>query len=163
MPEEEWNIHHRFKPYYVLGQIDYSKEILIPRKRVIGGVSKDGFEVLNPLYCYEGGRLSFRKLFNKEDPIMIERAAIILNRGWIPAELRDKRSRSNEINQRKLVKFKGVWRKGKGLHEYSIPNRPDDNEWNNVQLEDIAIFWDLPNFDEIKHYYFQVVDLPHGD
>ena len=76
--------------------------------------------------------MSFKKLFNKEDPISIERAAIILNRGWIPAELKDKRSRPNEINSRQLMRFKGVWRKGVGLHDYKYPNSPDDNEWNNL-------------------------------
>lgn len=130
---------------------------------MIDGASIDGFEVLNPLYCYEGGRVSFKNMFNKQDPISIERAAIILNRGWIPADLRDKRSRPNEINSRQLVRFKGVWRKGKGLHEYKHPNSPNDNEWNNVALEDIGLYWDLPNFDEIKHYYFQAVDLKQGE
>lgn len=28
-----------------------------------------------------------------------------------------------------------------------------------MQLEDIGIYWDLPNYDECKHYYFQAVDL----
>ncbi len=35
----------------MLGQMDYSKEVLIPRKRN----GEDGFDVLNPLYCYDGG------------------------------------------------------------------------------------------------------------
>ena len=30
MPDEEFNVYHRFKPYFILGQLDYSKEILIP-------------------------------------------------------------------------------------------------------------------------------------
>ena len=29
-------------------------------------------------------------------------------------------------------------------------------------LEDIGIYWDLPNFDECKHYYFEVCDLGNG-
>jgi cytochrome oxidase assembly protein ShyY1 len=93
-------------------------------------------------------------LFAKEDPINIERAAIIVNRGWIPAGLKDKRSRPDEINTRRLVKLKGCWRKGTNLHHYKTPNNPDTNEWYNVALEDIGIFWDLPNADECKHYYF---------
>ena len=54
MPEEEYNVYHRFKPYYILGQLDFSKEVLIPNKK--NGV--DGFDVINPLYCYEGGKVS---------------------------------------------------------------------------------------------------------
>lgn len=121
----------------------------------------EGYDVINPLYCYEGGRLSFRKTFAKEDPISIDRAAIIVNRGWIPIELKDKRSRPNEINTRKLVKLRGVFRKGKNIHDYKYPNNPDNNEWHNLALEDIGIYWDLSNFDECKHYYFHVCDLRH--
>jgi len=81
MPDEEYTVYHRFKPYFLLGQLDVSKEILIPREK--DGVA--GFDVINPLYCYEGGKLSFEKAFNGGDPVSIERAAIIVNRGWIPA------------------------------------------------------------------------------
>ena len=45
------------------------------------------------------------------------------------------------------------------MHDYKVPNDPDANEWNNLCLEDIGIFWDLPNFDECKHYYFQACNL----
>ena len=48
---------------------------------------------------------------------------------------------------------------GKNVHDYKIPNNPDANEWNNLCLEDIGIYWDLPNFDECKYYYFNTVDL----
>lgn len=33
MPDEEYDVYHRFKPYFIIGQVDYSKEILIPRTR----------------------------------------------------------------------------------------------------------------------------------
>jgi hypothetical protein len=56
MPQEEYNVYHRFKPYYVIGQIDYTKEILIPRTREVNGAKMDGYDVINPFYCYEGGR-----------------------------------------------------------------------------------------------------------
>ena len=104
-----------------------------------------------------------KKAFNKEDPVSIERAAIIVNRGWIPAELKDRRSRPAELNSARLIKFRGVWRKGKNLHDYKKPNNPDTNEWHNLALEDIGIYWDLPNFDECKHYYFQAVDIANSD
>lgn len=159
MPDEEFTVYHRFKPYFLLGQLDVSKEVLIPRVKEIDGVTYEGFDVINPLYCYEGGKLSFKNQFNNEDPVKIERAAIILNRGWIPAQYRDKRSRPHERNSRELVRITGVWRKGKNIHDYKIPNNPDNNEWHNLCLEDIGLFWDLPNFDEAKFYYFQAVEI----
>ena len=152
-------MYHRFKPYFVLGQLDMSKEVLIPKKKNINGVDVDGFDVINPLYCYEGGKLSFKNAFAKKDPVKIDRAAIIVNRGWIPAQYRDKRSRPQEQNSRQLVKLTGVWRRGKNIHDYKVPNDPDSNEWNNLALEDIGIFWDLPNFDEAKYYYFHACSV----
>ena len=116
-----------------------------------------GFDVISPLYCYEGGKFSVKNLVTGSDPVNIERSAIIINRGWIPAELRDKRTRPTEVNSRALVKMHGCFRKGKDIHDYKVPNNPDNNEWNNLALEDIGIFWDLPNFDECKYYYFQNV------
>jgi len=44
--------------------------------------------------------------------------------------------------------MKGVFRAGKDIHDYKVPNNPNNNEWNNLALEDIGIFWDLPNWDE---------------
>ena len=82
MPDEEWTVYHRFRPYYLVGQLDHSKEVLIPREK--NGVA--GFDVINPVYCYEGGKLSMFDLITlKDDPIKLDRSAIIVNRGWIPA------------------------------------------------------------------------------
>ena len=55
---------------------------------------------MNPVYCYEAGKFSFRNLMGKKDPVIIDRAAVIIERGWIPAELKDKRSRPNEVDSR---------------------------------------------------------------
>jgi len=123
----------------------------------------EGFMVINPLYCYEGGKISMKEIFNGGDSVKIERSAIIVNRGWIPAELSDKRSRPSEINSRQLVKIQGCFRAGKDLHSYKHPNNPDNNDWHNLALEDIGIYWDLPNYDEAKYYYFQAVDFARGD
>ena len=60
MPIEEWTANHRFMPYYIIGQLDLSKEILIPRTKKQNGVNVRGFDVVNPVYCYEGGRISMR-------------------------------------------------------------------------------------------------------
>jgi cytochrome oxidase assembly protein ShyY1 len=33
MPRQEYEMHHKFVPYYMIGQLDYTKEILIPEKK----------------------------------------------------------------------------------------------------------------------------------
>ena len=106
MPYEEYTATHRFHPYYMIGQLDYSKEVLIPRKRN----GEDGFFVLNPLYCYDGGQIRFNNLGTDKSHIKIKRAAVVINRGWIPYHLKDKKKRPHEINSRELMKIRGVWR-----------------------------------------------------
>ena len=56
MPEQEFDAYHRFRPYFIIGQLDYSKEILIPQKKN----GSAGYMVVNPLYCYEGGKVSVK-------------------------------------------------------------------------------------------------------
>ena len=157
MPKEEYDVYHKFKPYFVIGQVDYSKEVLIPRDKYIRGKWEKGYDVINPLYCYEGGKLSMRKAIKGDDPVSIDRAALIMHRGWVPYAFKDKRSRPMEQNSQQLQKVIGTFRKSKNVHEYSIPNDPDANEWHNLCAEDIGIHWDLPNFDESKWYYFHCV------
>ena len=159
MPWEEWTVYHRFRPYYIIGQMDYSKEVLIPRKKEIEGQMVDGFDVINPFYCYEGGKISMEKSLLLVDPISIERSALVVRRGWVPAQYREKSSRPKEINSKELVKINGCYMPGKNVHEYTVPNNPDANDWNNLCLEDITLYWDLPNFDEAKYYYFHCVDI----
>ena len=52
---------------------------------------------------------------------------------------------------------------GKNVHDYTVPNDPDSNEWNNLCLEDLGLYWDLPNNDECKYYYFHTVDLANDN
>lgn len=85
----------------------------------------------------------------------IERAAIIVNRGWIPYNLKDKRSRPWEQNNRELTKIRGTFRRTKSMYNYKIPNNGDNNDWHNIVVEDMARFWELPNADEFKYFYFE--------
>jgi len=80
MPLEEYNAYYRFRGFYITGQLDTSKEILIPRK--VDGAA--GYDVLSPLYCYDGGKWSIKRRLQGEDPVVIDKSAVIVNRGWIP-------------------------------------------------------------------------------
>jgi len=141
-----------------------SKEILIPKDKIINGHTVPGFEVYNPLYCLEGGQLSFKSAFvDGGSMAKLDRAGIIVCRGWIPHHKRDRKTRPEDRNTRQLVRLDGCFRPGKNIHNYIKPNNPEANEWYNVALEDFAIFWDMPNWDQCKWYYFDAVDLSAAD
>lgn len=93
------------------------------------------------------------------DPISVDRAALIVRRGWVPAAYREKSSRPSEVNSRELVRLTGCFMPSKDVHDYKIPNNPDANDWHNLCCEDLGIYWDLPNTDEQKYYYFHSVNL----
>jgi cytochrome oxidase assembly protein ShyY1 len=150
MPKMEFDAYYRFIPFYVTGQLDTTKEVLIPRKKN----GEDGYDVISPLYCYDGGRFSVANHMKGKQNVIIDKSALIINRGWIPATQKDRLTRPKDIHTNKLVKIPGIWRKGKNLHDYKYPNDPSSNEWHNIQLEDIGLYFDIPNFDEMKHYYF---------
>lgn len=57
MPWQDYQMYHRFKPYFVQGHIDYEKEILIPRTRWVNGRPVLGCDVYNPFYCFDDGRM----------------------------------------------------------------------------------------------------------
>ena len=152
MPKEEYEVYQRFKPYYIIGQIDYSKEVLIPKKKD----GQDGFMVLNPLYCKDGGLMNMTGAY-EEFSTDVDRAGIILNRGWIPYSMKNRANRPEQTHTRKLIKVQGTFRRSADVHDYKIPNNPADNDWHNLATEDIATFWELPNFNELRYFYFQQV------
>lgn len=155
MPRQEYDAYYKFFPFYVTGQLDTTKEVLIPREKD----GNAGYDVISPLYCYDGGRYSVPKDIQGKPAIVIDKSALLINRGWIPASQKDRLSRPKDVHTQKLVKINGIWRKGKNLHDYKHPNDPSSNEWHNIQLEDIGLYFDIPNFDEMKHYYFQATDV----
>lgn len=78
-----------------------SKEILIPKDKYINGRRVQGFDVYNPLYCLEGGHLSFKDAFvDGGNMVKLDRAGIIVCRGWIPHNKRDRKTRPEDRNSR---------------------------------------------------------------
>ena len=94
MPRQEYDAYYKFNPYYVTGQLDTTKEVLIPRKK--DGVA--GYDVISPLYCYDGGRYSIPKDILGKPSVIIDKSAILINRGWIPANKKDRLSRPRDIH-----------------------------------------------------------------
>lgn len=161
MTEEEYFFYHLFRPCYVVGQLDCTKEVLIPRTKRVDGKYQRGFDVFNPLYCYDVGQwnLELMKTKDMRKILTLDRAAIVIHRGWIPYELKDKRKRLWEKTTNQLVKYQGFMTRSPNVHDYTTPNDHTNNEWHHASVEDMAQYWALPNMNELKRFYFQVADL----
>lgn len=78
----------------------------------------------------------------------------------IPAALKDRRTRPHDFNSGKQETILGTLRRtGNNTHNFKEPNDPSFNLWKNFSLEDFAIYWQLPNRNDAKYVYFQVVDF----
>jgi len=79
----------------------------------------------------------------------------------IPANLKDRRTRPNDVNKKIIETIHGGlrYRPLSKLHDFTIPNDPSIDYWNNFSLEDLSQYWDFPNKFETNLCYIQEVDL----
>lgn len=73
--------------------------------------------------------------------------------------MKDRTSRPESDSTHKLTRINGLFLPSKNVHNYSIPNDPDNNLWFNECMEDFGNFWELPNKYEVQHYYFKAVNI----
>jgi len=163
MPEKEYRVLYLDRKAYIKGYLDHNKEILVPHKKDF----HDGYRVITPLYYYLKNVPD--KIFKysdkdgtEEDMVKFERAAIVVDRGWIPAELKDRRLRPHDFNSINEVLLFGTIRlrpQDKDSHQFYKPNNPTYGVWNNFCLEDFAFYWNLPNIEDAKYCYFKEIDF----
>ena len=84
----------------------------------------------------------------------VDKAGMVINRGWIPYSLKDRSKRGEGTSTLKLVKIQGTMRRSAKVHDYKVPNNPADGVWYNFATEDIARYWEMANFAENGHFYF---------
>lgn len=71
--------------------------------------------------------------------------AILVNRGWIPYDLKDQRM---HLNSQSMGAIKGVLYQGDARTKYSKPNSPTLNNYTDVQPKELALIMQTPNREE---------------
>lgn len=120
--EDEWSM----KPVKISGIYDHEREFTV--KRVYRG--EKGVDVITPFYTHLGEDGSPR--------------GILVNRGWVPIDLKDQRMHIHSTNGT----ITGVLTRGQPETKYSKPNTAMIQHFNHFRLYDFALLTQLPNREE---------------
>lgn len=151
----------QFMPIEATGYFDHMREIHIPK--VKDGV--EGYEILSPFFYFDVKDSNIYNLAIADDPkeqvfteSLNSNISIIVNRGWVPKTLKDRRLRpyDNSIEEVKIngkLKFTGT-----NLHKYTVPNTHYLNIFTNISPIDIYKYWSLYDPLSPKEVYLELID-----
>lgn len=151
----------QFMPIEATGYFDHMREIHIPK--VKDGV--EGYEIFTPFFYFDVKDSNIYNLAvvdNPKEQVFTEslncNISIIVNRGWIPKTLKDRRLRpyDNSIEEVKIfgkLKFTGT-----NFHNYIIPNTHHMNLFTNAAPIDIYKYWSLYDPLSPKEVYLELID-----
>ena len=125
------------KPVRVTGYLDYNLEQHVEKYKD----GEKGVEVITPFYTH----------VNKKD----EACGILINRGWLPEDLKKFRYDRNQGT----VSFEGILYRGDASTKYSRPNSVVNSEFKSVKPEEHAILARLGNEEEASQFMLKVVDF----
>lgn len=126
------------KPVTLRGFFDHNKEIRV--EKIKNG--EKGVDVITPFYTH---------INNKEEP-----QAILVNRGWLPEDL--KLWKYDKINSAQS-RLTGVLYRGDNLTKYSKPNQPLFHSYRSVVPRELAIVNNLANEEEASQFMLKVMDF----
>lgn len=137
------------------GEIDYDEfcKMMTRHKRT----SRARYKRLSKVMAFSA--IKEPKSLSAQKNVIPEPGGLILHRGWIPWNMRDKLQRPWEVHKGRIITVFGTFRPGKDIHDYKIPNNPYNNEWHNIALEDFVTFWEMANRFDNKYYYFQALQI----
>ena len=125
------------KPVTLKGILNHDKEVKIEKWQN----GEKGVEVVTPFYTH----------LNKDD----KPCGILVNRGWMPWDLKDYRYDRNNST----VKVQGILYRGDAKTKYSRPNQPLLNAYTSVYPEELAVVAQLPNEQEAATFMLKAVDF----
>ena len=132
--DAEWNM----KPVKVKGVFDHKKEIQVDKAYR----GEKGVEVITPFYTH----------LDKDG----EPCAILVNRGWVPYDIRNNRLHFMNNN---MGSIEGVLYRGDKETKYSFGNAPVNAYYKTVKPSDLAIMATLPNEEEASQVMLHMVDF----
>jgi len=84
-----------------------------------------------------------------------EECGILVNRGWVPDDLRGVKLHYNTAASGEVV---GLLYRGDAKTKYYKPNTPSGNFFHSVQPFDISAIAQLKNFDEASKFMIMQID-----
>ena len=131
--EQEWSM----KPVTVKGIFDHTKELKV--EKIYRG--EKGVQIITPFYTH----------VDKNG----QACAILVNRGWVPDDLRGHRMHYTDAT---MATIQGVLYRGDNKTKYSRPNDPTNNMFYNVTPYDFSVIDQLPNQDEAAQFMLRIYD-----
>lgn len=125
------------KPVSVTGVFDHSKEIQVDKVQN----SEKGALVITPFYTHMKNG---------------EKQAILVNRGWVPQDLRHHRMHYLTASEGTIT---GVLYRGDNQSKYSQKNDPTIGVHRNVKPEEFALIDTLANEEEAGKFMLHMVDM----
>lgn len=118
------------KPVTLRGIFDHDKEIMVSKVQR----GEKGVEIITPFYTHLDGQ---------ERP-----CAIMVNRGWVPFDLKDFRQHHTVTKG----PIKGVLYRGDAQTKWSTQNSPTIEQYDHVYPSDFAKVGQLPNWQEAGQF-----------
>jgi cytochrome oxidase assembly protein ShyY1 len=132
--ESNWSL----KPVSVKGIFDHTREMKILKERN----GEKGVEIITPFYTHLDTQ-------GKEQ-------AILVNRGWVPFDLKDQRL---HYNSQSLGTISGVLYRGDAKTKYWKPNSPALDHYTSVQPYDCSLITQVPNQEEASQFMLHMIDF----
>jgi cytochrome oxidase assembly protein ShyY1 len=131
--EDEWS----FKKVKLRGIFDYTKEFQVEREKN----GEKGVLIITPFYTH----------LNEND----DESAILVNRGWVPEDLRYMRM---HYATEATGEITGILYRGDAKTKYSVSNEPLTARYTNVTPYDFALVAQIKNRDEASQFMLLQVD-----
>ena len=132
--ESDWSM----KPVSIRGVFDHTREVQVEKERN----GEKGAEVITPFYTHLDAS-------GKEQ-------AILVNRGWLPHDLRNQRLHYQANN---MGTISGVLYRGDAKTKYSTPNNPTIQQYKSVQPYDLSLLMQTPNQEEASKVMLKMIDF----
>eukprot|EP00347_Sterkiella_histriomuscorum_P024163 403332087 len=134
---DEIENEYSFKKVTVRGMFDFTKEVQVEKDRN----GEKGVQIVVPFYTH---------LNEKGEP-----CAILVNRGWVPYDLKNYNMHSKGVQSGEIT---GILYRGENKNKYSKPNTPIEHEFTRVEPYDIAVYNQLKNWEEASKFMLYQYD-----
>lgn len=134
---DDFESEYSFKKVKVRGIFDHRNEIQVEKLRN----GEKGVEIVTPFYTH----------LNEKG----EECGILVNRGWVPHDLKDVKMHYTGITSGEIT---GLLYRGDAKNKYSKPNEPTVDRYTVVDPSDFALITQMKNRDEASQFMLMQID-----